>query len=76
MGQHKEQREPSFKAELLYTLAGAAMTAVAILRFKYLPPKGYFPAKNTAGLLLFGVVFMLTPLWSYLRRRKRSGTPD
>jgi hypothetical protein len=68
MGKHRRP-EPSFKLKLLCFSGGALAVAVATLEFIYRAPMGFFGTRAAGKLLALGLIFMVAPIWSFVRKK-------
>jgi hypothetical protein len=75
MGQHRH-REPNFRTKLLFFFVGVLLVSASIAEFVYRSPMGLYGNHVTGKLLALGIAFMLTPVWSYLRRKKPNDNLD
>jgi hypothetical protein len=69
MGEHNRP-ELSFKIRLLCLFSGGLLVAAAVLEFIYRSPMGFFGTRATGRLLILGLLLMVTPIWSFFRKKK------
>jgi hypothetical protein len=69
MGQHK-YRQPSLKIKLFGFVAGASVVTACVYAITHLS-MGIFGARATGKMLGLGLLFVVAPIWAFLRKRRQ-----